>query len=43
MRASNGHVFIEFAVHYDFEWCAVGEEQPVTLGNFIVRYWPEDD
>jgi acyl dehydratase len=30
-----------FAVHYDFSWHANGEEQPVTLGNFIVRYWPE--
>jgi acyl dehydratase len=32
-----------FAVHYDFSWHANGEEQPVTLGNFIVRYWPETD
>lgn len=31
-----------FAVHYDFRWSATGEEQPVTLGNFIVRYWPQD-
>ena len=30
-----------FAVHYDFSWCIEGEEQPVTLGSFIVRYWPE--
>ena len=30
-----------FAVHYDFTWHANGEKQPVTLGNFIVRYWPE--
>ncbi len=30
-----------FAVHYDFEWHIAGEEEPVTLGNFIVRYWPE--
>lgn len=30
-----------FAVHYDFSWHANGEEQPVTLGNFIVRYWSE--
>ena len=30
-----------FAVHYDFSWQVNGEEQPVTLGNFIVRYWPE--
>ena len=30
-----------FAVHYDFRWLVEGEEQPVTLGNFIVRYWPE--
>ena len=30
-----------FAVHYDFSWHANGEEKPVTLGNFIVRYWPE--
>jgi acyl dehydratase len=29
-----------FAVHYDFSWHVNGEEQPVTLGNFIVRYWP---
>ena len=29
-----------FAVHYDFTWHVEGEEQPVTLGNFIVRYWP---
>ena len=32
-----------FAVHYDFSWHVNGEEQPVTLGNFIVRYWPEQD
>lgn len=31
-----------FAVHYDFSWHANGEEQPVTLGNFIVRYWPDN-
>ena len=30
-----------FAVHYDFSWHANGEDKPVTLGNFIVRYWPE--
>ena len=30
-----------FAVHYDFSWHVNGEEQPVTLGNFIVRYWPD--
>lgn len=30
-----------FAVHYNFSWHANGAEQPVTLGNFIVRYWPE--
>jgi len=30
-----------FAVHYDFSWHVNAEEQPVTLGNFIVRYWPE--
>ena len=30
-----------FAVYYDFEWHTVGEDRPVTLGNFIVRYWPE--
>jgi len=30
-----------FAVHYDFSWHVNGEEQPVTLGNFIVRYWAE--
>ena len=30
-----------FAVHYDFRWLVDAEEQPVTLGNFIVRYWPE--
>ena len=29
-----------FAVHYDFNWYVSDEEQPVTLGNFIVRYWP---
>lgn len=31
-----------FAVHYDFSWHAKGEDQPITLGNFIVRYWPEN-
>jgi acyl dehydratase len=30
-----------FAVHYDFSWHVNSEEQPVTLGNFIVRYWPD--
>ena len=30
-----------FAVHYDFSWHVNGEESPVTLGNFIVRYWAE--
>ena len=30
-----------FAVHYDLTWHANGEKQPVTLGKFIVRYWPE--
>ena len=30
-----------FAVHYDFSWHSNGEDQPVTLGNFIVRYRPE--
>ena len=30
-----------FAVHYDFRWLVNGETDPVTLGNFIVRYWPE--
>ena len=30
-----------FAVYYDFEWHTVGDDQPVTLGNFIVRYWSE--
>ena len=30
-----------FAVHYDFSWHMNDEEDPVTLGNFIVRYWPE--
>ena len=30
-----------FAVHYDFRWLVQGEEQPVTLGSFIVRYWSE--
>ena len=30
-----------FAVHYDFSWHVNGEELPVTLGNFIVRYWAE--
>lgn len=29
-----------FAVYYDFEWFVAGNDQPVTLGNFIVRYWP---
>ena len=29
-----------FAVHYDFSWHVDGDEHPVTLGNFIVRYWP---
>ena len=28
-----------FAVHYDFSWHVEGEDKPVTLGNFIVRYW----
>ncbi len=28
-----------FAVHYDFNWHVEGEDKPVTLGNFIVRYW----
>ncbi|MEP4149228.1 MAG: MaoC/PaaZ C-terminal domain-containing protein [Halioglobus sp.] len=32
-----------FAVHYDFSWHCNGEEQPVTLGDFIVRYWPENN
>ena len=32
-----------FAVHYDFEWHIADQEQPVTLGNFIVRYWPENE
>ena len=27
------------AIHYDFTWTIVGENQTVTLGNFIVRYW----
>ncbi len=31
-----------FAVHYDFSWHANGEAEPVTLGNFIVRYWREE-
>lgn len=30
-----------FAVHYNFRWLVQGEEEPVTIGNFIVRYWPE--
>ena len=30
-----------FAVHYDFSWHVNDEEDAVTLGNFIVRYWPE--
>ncbi len=30
-----------FAVHYDFTWHVNGESSPVTLGNFIVRYWPQ--
>ena len=30
-----------FAVHYDFAWHSNEEAQPVTLGNFIVRYWPD--
>lgn len=29
------------AIHYDFTWTIVGDDQPVTLGNFIVRYWPQ--
>ena len=29
------------SVHYDFTWYANGEKQPITLGNFIVRYWPK--
>lgn len=29
-----------FAVHYDFTWQVEGDDTPVTLGNFIVRYWP---
>jgi len=28
-----------FAVHYDFSWHVPTEKSPVTLGNFIVRYW----
>ncbi|MFK7733378.1 MAG: MaoC/PaaZ C-terminal domain-containing protein [Pseudomonadales bacterium] len=32
-----------FAVHYTFSWHADAEPQPVTLGNFIVRYWAETD
>mgnify|MGYP001818208759 CR=1 FL=1 len=32
---------VGFAVHYDFSWHANDEEEPVTLGNFIVRYWPQ--
>ena len=31
-----------FAVHYNFTWHANADKQPVTLGNFIVRYWLED-
>jgi acyl dehydratase len=30
-----------FAVHYNFSWHANAEDQPATLGNFIVRYWPD--
>lgn len=30
-----------FAVHYDFRWYANDSTDPVTLGNFIVRYWPD--
>ncbi len=30
-----------FAVHYDFTWHVSHAKQPVTFGNFIVRYWPE--
>ena len=30
-----------FAIHYDFSWHSNDEQKPVTLGNFIVRYWPE--
>ena len=30
-----------FAVHYDFEW--LRDEQPVSVGNMIVRYWPLDN
>lgn len=30
-----------FAVHYAFKWHVAGESKPVTLGNFIVRYWPD--
>ena len=29
-----------FAVHYDFQWYTNASSDPVTLGNFIVRYWP---
>lgn len=29
-----------FAVHYDFRWLNEADGDPVTLGNFIVRYWP---
>ena len=29
-----------FAVHYDFQWYTDSNSDPVTLGNFIVRYWP---
>lgn len=28
------------AVHWDFTWHVNDEDKPVTLGNFIVRYWP---
>ena len=30
-----------FAVYYDFRWLNEADDEPVTLGNFIVRYWPE--
>jgi len=30
-----------FAVHYDFRWLNEADGDPVTLGNFIVRYWPD--
>ncbi|NMP14739.1 MaoC family dehydratase N-terminal domain-containing protein [Thalassotalea sp. Y01] len=29
------------AVHWDFSWHVNAETSPVTLGNFIVRYWPQ--